>query len=139
MSHIPYGYEVKDGKIFIVEEATDKVRLIFQNYVSGMSLTESAKTAGHPITHSMVKVRMRTVKQLLQRKCYIGNSFYPKIVDENLFRRVQIELQKRQKSTGKTRRKVPVIRTNFVLSDEREPQENFTKQAEYLYSLIGVK
>lgn len=132
MSHIPYGYEVKDGKIFIVEEATDKVRLIFQNYVSGMSLTESAKTAGHPITHSMVK-------QLLQRKCYIGDSFYPRIVDENLFSRVQIELQKRQKSTGKTRRKVPVIRTNFVLSDEREPQENFTKQAEYLYSLIGVK
>ena len=33
MSHIPYGYEVKDGKIFIVDEATDKVRLIFQNYV----------------------------------------------------------------------------------------------------------
>ena len=55
MSHIPYGYEVKDGKIFIVEEAADKVRQIFQNYVSGMSLTESAKTAGHPITHSMVK------------------------------------------------------------------------------------
>ena len=45
MSHIPYGYEVKDGKIFIVEEAADKVRQIFQNYVSGMSLTESAKTA----------------------------------------------------------------------------------------------
>lgn len=43
MSHIPYGYEVKDGKIFIVEEAADKVRQIFQNYVSGMSLTESAK------------------------------------------------------------------------------------------------
>ena len=69
----------------------------------------------------------------------IGDSFYPRIVDENLFCRVQIELQKRQKSTRKTRRKVPVIRTNFVLSDEREPQENFTKQAEYLYSLIGVK
>lgn len=132
MSHIPYGYEVKDGKIFIVEEAADKVRQIFQNYVSGMSLTESARIVGHPITHSMVK-------QLLQRKCYIGDSFYPRIVDENLFSRVQIELQKRQKSTGKTRRKVPVIRTNFVLSDEREPQENFTKQAEYLYSLIGVK
>ena len=46
MSHIPYGYEVKDGKIFIVEEAADKARQIFQNYVSGMSLTESAKTAG---------------------------------------------------------------------------------------------
>lgn len=132
MSHIPYGYEVKDGKIFIVEEAADKARQIFSELCIGHEFDRIRKTAGHPITHSMVK-------QLLQRKCYIGNSFYPKIVDENLFSRVQIELQKRQKSTGKTRRKVPVIRTNFVLSDEREPQENFTKQAEYLYSLIGVK
>ena len=114
MSHIPYGNEVKDGKIFIVEEAADKVRQIFQNYVSGMSLTESAKTAGHPITHSMVK-------QLLQRKCYIGDSFYPKIVDENLFCRVQIELQKRQKSTRKTRRKVPVIHTTMNLSFGERP------------------
>ena len=46
MSHIPYGYEVKDGKIFIVEEATDKVRLIFQNYVSG--IRKNSRTSNYP-------------------------------------------------------------------------------------------
>lgn len=135
MSHIPYGYEISDGKIFIAEKDADKVRLIFQNYVSGMSLTESAKSAGHPITHSMVK-------RLLQRKCYLGDGFYPQIVDVELFGNVNAEINRRaeqQHNTDRKRRKKPVIHTDFMMSDEHEPQENFTKQAEFLYSLIGVK
>lgn len=133
MSHIPFGYEVCDGKAVISERNAEIVRQIFQNYISGMSLSESAKSAGHLITHSMVK-------RLLQRKCYVGDHFYPPIIEKDIYVRANAELAERAgKLNVRKRRKNPVIYTEFVFSEIQESQEDFTKQAEYVYSLIGVK
>ncbi len=135
MSHIPLGYEICDGKAVIAERNAEIVRQIFLNYISGMSLSESARAAGHPMTHSMVK-------RLLQRKCYIGDKFYPQIIEEGIYQKANVELAERAKKlnvNGRKRRKNPVIHTKFVFSEILESQEDFKKQAEYLYSLIGVK
>lgn len=135
MSHIPLGYEILDGTAVIAERDAEIVRQIFLNYISGMSLSESAKSAGHPMTHSMVK-------RLLQKKCYLGDSFYPQIIEKNIYAKAKAELAERAKKlnmNGRKRRKTPVIHTEFVFSEMTELQDNFTKQAEYLYSLIGVK
>ena len=59
MGHTPYGYRIENGAAEINEAEADCVRQIFNNYISGMSLTESAKAAGYPIVHSSVK-RMLT-------------------------------------------------------------------------------
>lgn len=135
MSHIPLGYEICDGKAVIAERNAEIVRQIFLNYISGMSLSESARAAEHPITHSMVK-------RLLQRKCYIGDKFYPQIIEEEIYQKANAEIAERAKKlnvNGRKRRKNPVIQTKFVFSEILESQEDFKKQAEYLYSLIGVK
>ena len=55
MGHTPYGYRIENGAAVINEAEADCVRQIFDNYISGMSLTESAKAAGHPVVHSSVK------------------------------------------------------------------------------------
>ena len=65
MGHTPYGYRIENGAAVINEAEADCVRRIFDNYISGMSLREAAKAAGHPLVHS-------TVKRMLTKKYYCG-------------------------------------------------------------------
>ena len=46
MTHIPYGYSIVDGKAVIDEEQAAKVRMIFSDYLSGMSLAAVAAKNG---------------------------------------------------------------------------------------------
>ena len=70
MGHTPYGYRIENGAAVINEAEAECVRRIFNNYISGMSLREAAKAAGHPLVHS-------TVKRMLTKKYYCGDDFYP--------------------------------------------------------------
>lgn len=63
MGHTPYGYRIENGAAVINESEAECIRQIFDNYISGMSLAESAKAAGHPVVHS-------SVKRILCRECY---------------------------------------------------------------------
>ena len=47
MGHTPYGYRIENGAAVINDQEAECVRQIFENYISGMSLTEAAKAAGH--------------------------------------------------------------------------------------------
>ena len=38
MGQIPYGYRIENGAAVIVPEEAAQIRLIFQNYIAGMSL-----------------------------------------------------------------------------------------------------
>ena len=128
-----YGYKVENGKIVIVEGEAAIVRCIFQNYLSGMSMKQSAASAGADFTHS-------SVKKIIQQKRYIGNDFYPAIIDKDLFARANGELLRRasKHACGK-RLKEPPIFKNFVMTVPTEQFDDPIKQAEYIYSLIGVK
>lgn len=68
MGQIPYGYRIENGAAVIIPEEAAQIRLIFQNYIAGMSLQSAARAAGHPMAHS-------TVRRMLQRKCYLGDAF----------------------------------------------------------------
>ena len=68
MGHTPYGYRIENGAAVINEAEAECVRRIFDNYISGMSLAESAKAAGHPVVHS-------SVIRILSRECYCGDDF----------------------------------------------------------------
>lgn len=72
MGHTPYGYRIENGMAVINPDEAGHVRQIFHNYIEGMSLSEAAKAAGHPMVHSMVR-------RMLSRECYLGDSFYPRI------------------------------------------------------------
>lgn len=101
MGQIPYGYRIENGAAVIVPEEAAQIRLIFQNYIAGMSLQSAARAAGHPMAHS-------TVRRMMQRKCYLGDAFYPAILDKETYARANAEWQHRANAMqrlGKTRRK----------------------------------
>ena len=45
MGHTPFGYRIKNGKAVIDEPAAEKIRQLYQNYLSGMSMVAAAKAA----------------------------------------------------------------------------------------------
>ena len=70
MGHTPFGYRIENGIAIIDEPATAKLRLLYKNYLSGMSLSKAAAKAGIPTYHGTAKRLMGTVH-------YLGDSFYP--------------------------------------------------------------
>ena len=135
MGHTPYGYRIENGAAVINEAEADCVRRIFDNYISGMSLREAAKAAGHPLVHS-------TVKRMLTKKYYCGDDFYPAIIDISTFHTANSELKRRannKNQTGKTQRKSPVPETKFTFSPPQTQYDDPYEQAQYLYSLIERK
>ena len=131
----PYGYKIENGTAVIVEEQAENLRKFFENYLSGMALAASAEKAGFKISHSMVK-------KMIRCKYYLGDEFYPAIIDAHTFQLANVELKRRAEKMnrlGKTRRKKPVIHKNFIMNAPSEHYENPAEQAEYMYSLIEVK
>ena len=135
MGHTPYGYRIENGAAVINDQEADCVRRIFDNYISGMSLRESSKAAGHPLVHS-------TLKRMLTKKYYYGDDFYPAIIDISTFHTANSELKRRadnKNQTGKTRRIMPKPETEFTFSPPLTQYDDPYEQAQYLYSLIESK
>ena len=133
MGHTPYGYRIVDGKAVIDEAAATQIRDLYKNYLSGLSLTNAAKEAGLDLLHS-------GAKRMMQNKHYLGDDFYPAIIDKGSFDAVEVELNKRSTKLGRNNRynapKVKRPPTAFRLGDITENCDNPIRQAEYLYSLI---
>lgn len=135
MGHTPYGYRIENGAAVINDQEAECVKRIFDNYISGMSLREAAKAAGHPLVHS-------TVKRMLTKKYYCGDDFYPAIIDISTFHTANSELKRRadnKNQTGKTRRIMPKPETEFTFSPPLTQYYDPYEQAQYLYSLIESK
>ena len=133
MGHIPYGYRIENGMAVIDDAAALQVRKLYKNYLSGMSLVNAAKEAGLDLLHS-------GAKRMMRNKHYLGDSFYPAIIDKESFDAVEAELGKRSSKLGREDRykASPVKKppTAFRISDVTENYDNPIRQAEYLYSLI---
>lgn len=133
MGHTPYGYRIENGKAVIDEAAATQVRELYKNYLSGLSLTNAAKKAGLDLFHSIAKRMMRNSH-------YLGDDFYPAIMDKESFDAVEAELSKRSAKLGRNDRynspKAKRPPTAFRLGDITENYDNPIRQAEYLYSLI---
>lgn len=133
MGHTPYGYRIVDGKAVIDEAAATQIRELYKNYLSGLSLTNAAKEAGLDLLHS-------GAKRMMRNKHYLGDDFYPAIIDKDSFDAVEVELNKRSTKLGRNNRyNAPTVKrppTAFRLGDITENYDNPIRQAEYLYSLI---
>jgi len=46
MGHTPFGYKIENGIAVIDQPAADKLRQLYKNYLSGMSLSKAAAAAG---------------------------------------------------------------------------------------------
>lgn len=133
MGHTPYGYRIEKGKAVIDESAAEQIRMLYKNYLSGLSLINAAKFAGLNLQHS-------SVKRMMRNKHYLGDDFYPAIIDKESFIAVEEELRKRSAMLGRNDRKPkPKVKkppTVFRIGDITENYFNPMMQAEYIYSLI---
>ena len=120
MGHTPLGYRIENGIAVIDEEAAAKVRQLYKNYLGGLSLTNAAKEAGINALHA-------GSKRIMQNKHYLGDDFYPAIIDKETFIAAGREIKEIPE------KKAPIL---FRFGDITEYFDNPVKQAEYLYSLI---
>ena len=106
------------------------VQVVHERY---LSLKDAAAEAGIETYHG-------TAKRLLKTQHYIGDDFYPAIIDEEIFQKAQAELIKRAAALGRLNRapkeiafKAPTV---FRIRDVKRHFPNPVEQAEYIYSLI---
>ena len=88
MGHTPFGYKIDNGIAVIDQPAADKLRQLYKNYLSGMSLSKAASAAG-------IKTYHGTAKRLMETAHYLGDSFYPAIIDKDTYQKAQEERKRR--------------------------------------------
>ena len=133
MGHIPYGYRIENGKAVVDEIASERVKELFSGYLAGLSLKDAAKKAGINCYHA-------TVSKMLQNKHYLGDEFYPPIIDEETFEKARVERRKRAEKLGRIWEPKNIPEADYAVKFKVKPLEqkydNPFKQAEYAYSLI---
>lgn len=133
MGHTPYGYRIENGCALIKEDEAVKIRNLFENYISGMSLSKSAAEAGITSYHG-------TAKRLMENRHYLGDDFYPAIIDRDTFdKAASLRLNRASRQGRQTCRKtakVLAVPTSFRFAKAIHDYEDPRLQAEYLYSLI---
>lgn len=132
MTHTPFGYKVVNAEAVIDESISEKIRQLYREYLSCGSMSAAARKVGINKTHSVIGRILRNVN-------YLGNDYYPQIVDEELFNKVQELRKNNAKSQNRIRDfKEPesVILKNYKLGKVEEKYTDPYKQAEYAYSII---
>ena len=133
MGHTPYGYRIEDGKAVVDDIAAEKVRELFSGYLAGLSLKDVAKKAG-------IDCYNATASKMLQNKHYLGDEFYPPIIDEETFEKASLEKQKRAEKLGRIWEPKDEPETDYPIKFKAKPlvqkYDDPYKQAEYAYSLI---
>lgn len=132
-AHIPYGYRIEDGKAVVDEIKAEQVRTFFKEYISGKALKVAAETVGLKIFHG-------SAGRMLRNTHYLGDDYYPAIIDQELFDKAEEERQSRANQLGRVRelkvKENPSAPLHFTMGKQIQQFENPFRQAEYVYSLI---
>lgn len=136
MSHTPYGYRIENGKAVIDEKAEEQIKTLFQCYLSGDSLDAAANKAGIEAFHAGIGKILRNIH-------YLGDEYYPSIIDPDTFATAQAERSKRAEHLGrifKPKEKLEaVFPTVFRINNAIQQFDDPFQQAEYAYSLIEIE
>ena len=124
------------SKAVIDEKAAAQIRALFQSYLSGDSLSTAAKKAGINAFHS-------GIARILQNARYLGDEFYPPIIDKDTFNTAEAERIMRAERLGRTKKsnqvKEVIYPTTFRMKEGTEELDDPFGQAEYAYSLIEME
>lgn len=126
------GYKIIDGEIVKNAEEAVKVLNIFIGYREGKALRVLAKEYGYKTSHS-------SIRRILQNKKYIGDEYYPKIVDKLLFDEVNNKLEEtknklRRKNINKKEEKEVIVK--YTMGKKEKIFSDPYEEASYIYSLI---
>jgi site-specific DNA recombinase len=130
---LPLGYELKDGKLLVVNDEAERVRSIFRRYLEVSGINElmrdlkareihtKARTFNTGKTRGGIPFGRGTLSHLLRNRFFIGEVEYkgevlpgeqPAIMDRSLFDAVQQKLSDHQSHKTLTRHK-----SNHLLKD----------------------
>lgn len=133
MSHTPYGYKIQDGKAVIDPVQASQLKELFKIYLSGFSMKDAAKQSGIKSYHA-------TVAKMLTNKKYLGDEYYPKIIDKDIFEQAGAEKLRRAKKLGRVRESMPreekIKKYKFTMPALEQLYKDPFKQAEYAYNLM---
>lgn len=136
MSHTPFGYRIENGKAVIDTKAAEQIRALYKSYLSGDSLTAAAQKAGIEAFHAGVGKMLRNAR-------YIGDEYYPAIIDPATFAAAETERIKRAMKLGRIKgtkeEKKVVFPTAFLINEGTQQFDDPFGQAEYAYSLIEME
>ncbi len=132
--HLPYGYRIENGETVVCEEEARQIKEVYSGYLSGLSYVEAAKKAGLSMTPS-------SVQRMLQNAHYLGDDFYPPIIDRQTYDAAEEERRRRSSVLGRNNmprkddwhRKIPV---RFTMGPCEKELDDPYEQAAYVYSLI---
>ncbi len=133
MGHTPFGYKIEQGSAVVDEASAGQIRQIFQFYLEGDSLATAAKKAGVISFHG-------GISRMLKNKHYLGDEYYPAIIDRETFDRAEQERMRRATALGRI--KEPAVQEGILIPTvfHTKPMEQTFDdpflQAEYAYSLI---
>ena len=129
----PYGYRLVNGKTVIYEEEAEKLRSFCRDYLSRLSFVEAGRKNGIEKSHG-------SLRKLTENIRYLGNDFYPAILDKETVDAIEIERKRREEALGRShkKRRVPNARiiTEFCIEKSQTKHADPYLQAEYIYSLI---
>ena len=132
-AHISYVYRNVDGKAVVDEVQAEQVRNFFEEYISGKALKVAAENVGLKIYHG-------SAGRMLRNTRYLGDDYYPAIIDQELFDRAEEERQSRANQLGRVRelqgKEMPAVPLHFTMGRQTKVIYDPYEQAEYAYSLI---
>jgi len=133
MGHTPYGYRIANGKAVIDEDAAAKIRKLYEAYLAGSSFQAAANEAGIEVKHC-------GAKRMMANHHYLGDDFYPAIIDKETFDKAEAEKQRRAEALGRLSSKkdkpAQAAPTHFHFEKPEKNYDDPRLQAEFLYDLI---
>lgn len=134
MRVIPYGYRIENGKAVVDEEQSAVVRELFNGYISGLALMNAAEKAGLKLYHG-------SAGRMLRNRKYLGDGYYPPIIDKETFDQAELVRISRAKALGRIReleaKPGGTAPTRFTMAPIKKVYDDPFVQAAYAYSLIG--
>ena len=124
-NHIPIGYKICYGKVEIDDEKSKTVLLIYEQYLQGKTLNHIAK---HLSENNIPNINNNTnwthgaVIKILENIKYLGDDFFPQLIDKTTFNKVK---QARQDRMRKTVPKKPVL---MVKTYPKKPMKIYIPQ-----------
>ena len=130
----PYGYRISRGKACAEPREAMLLDRFYRIYLSGSSVAQAGRAAG------ILRCRSCLAK-MLRNKVYLGNSYYPQLIDKELFDAVQEERSNRcilSSVVKRTRHYRPIpVQTRFRLIKQPVPPGlDPVRKAAFLYSCI---
>lgn len=103
--HTPLGYRIIDGKAEIIPETAQIITAVFREYLDGISTYRIAKNLTEQgVLNASHKPSWNhgSVGKILENVKYMGDGFYPPLIDRTMFEQVQSRRMEKAETLGRT-------------------------------------